>query len=341
MIRFIKSKFSAFKHKNFRYFAIAQLLSQSGKWSHEIARAYLVIQFLGKGYALGLISLITAIPCLFLILPAGTLVDRFNVRRLMILTKSILAITSLSLFLIIHTSELQLWHLIIIGFIEGIVFSLDAPAFSAITVRLVPREDFKQALVLNTVNFHFGRMLGPFIAGLILTSYSPKFVFLYDSLTYLVLLFFLFKVNFLDIARDVHASAKGYLGPIKQLLKYVHKTKSLKFKIAQLYITIFTVLPLSIVIYKVFIKQKFNLAGDDFSFYFSISALGAAMGSVLITFFTPKNPTQLLRFTVPIVFLSILSLPLCKSYVTFQFSDEFWCLFYVNHLYIFNCSSTP
>ncbi|MCB0362512.1 MAG: MFS transporter, partial [Bdellovibrionales bacterium] len=62
MIKFVANRFSPFKHSSFRRYFLVQTISMIGTWSHDLARAWIVVEMLGKAAALGLIMLSVALP---------------------------------------------------------------------------------------------------------------------------------------------------------------------------------------------------------------------------------------------------------------------------------------
>ena len=172
-----------FRNKSFRYFFIAQTLSMIGSWSHDVARSWIIAEATGSAGALGNLNVAVAVPPLFLILRAGVLVDRADVKRIIQWTKSLLGIACIVLAAITQFSHLEMWHLLLFAVIEGLVVSYDSPAFQAVIIRLVPRADFQQAIALNSTNFHTSRMLGPLVGATLMAFSGPALVFLFDGLT--------------------------------------------------------------------------------------------------------------------------------------------------------------
>ena len=80
--------------------------------------------------------------------------------------------------------------------------AFDFPAYQTVAVRLVPREDFQQAIALNSTNFHGARVVGPFIAGLLMAWVGPGAVFFLDGLIYFGLIFVLKSIQLREVQRD-------------------------------------------------------------------------------------------------------------------------------------------
>lgn len=124
MRAFIHSRLAPFKHASFRRYFLVQTLSMIGTWSHDLARAWIVVEMMGKAAALGLLMLSVALPTLILILQGGVLVDKLEVRRLMMATRATLAVSAVTLAALTEFGEIQLWHLLVFGFLEGVSWPL-------------------------------------------------------------------------------------------------------------------------------------------------------------------------------------------------------------------------
>lgn len=316
MIKFVANRFSPFKHSSFRRYFLVQTISMIGTWSHDLARAWIVVEMLGKAAALGLIMLSVALPASIFILYGGVLVDRLDTRKVMITTRSILAISSLALAALTEFGNIQMWQLVIFGFIEGTTMSLDSPAEQALRARLVPRVDFQQAIALSSSNFHLARMMGPLVAGLLMAHSGPALVFLFDGLSYLGLLVVLTSLK-LQIPHPYQVAPtninKRSSSAIFDTFRYLRKNPSLRYRLLQLYLTISLVFPLMMVIFRTFVREKFHLNGAEFGYAFSLPALGALTGALSFALWKPRRPIDTLRYSLPLGICSLISVPLMST----------------------------
>src|SRR3954452_1235698 len=125
MRELLRARLSPFRHRDFRGFFIAQSLSLMGTWSHDLARSWIIVEATGSSGALGNLNTAIAIPCLFLILHGGVLVDRTDLRKLMQWTKCLMGGACLILAALAEFSSLQVWHLMVFAVIEGVIISVD------------------------------------------------------------------------------------------------------------------------------------------------------------------------------------------------------------------------
>lgn len=282
-----------------------------GTMAHEITRSWIIIEMLGKATALGSLQLAIAIPSILLILHAGVIVDRSNVRVIMMVTKGVLAVAALVMTVIVGTGHIQFWHLLIFGLIEGCVTAFDSPAFQALTVRLVPRGDFQQALALNSLNFHGARMLGPLVAGVLMSWVGPASVFLFDGLTYLVLIAILSR---LSLAEAQFAPFKE--PPLSALwdgLSYMARAPLIRYRILQLMVAIMFIYPILSVVMRTYLQRKFQMSAAEFGYVFTVPAIGAMLGALTFAVMKPNQPLRALMIGIPGAIMSLLIQPLMGS----------------------------
>ncbi len=302
MRELLRARLSPFRNRDFRLFFLVQTLSLIGTWSHDLARSWIIVEATQSSGALGNLNMAVAVPCLFLILHGGVLVDRTDVRRLMQKTKALMGLSSLILAFLWESSHLEVWHLLVFAVIEGIIVSFDSPAFQALTVRMVPRADFQQAIALNSTNFHASRMLGPIVAAWLMAWHGPSLVFLFDGLTYFLVAFVLGRVRLQHAPPGLGQELVKAAGPkLREGLAYMINNLSLRFRILQLMLTLACVYPLMMVVFRVYVQQKFSLDAQAFGAVFSFPALGSMAGALTFTVLKPKEPLRALWLGVPLV----------------------------------------
>jgi|GEM_PF-2265560 len=307
MSEILRARLAPFRHRHFRNFFLAQTLSLVGSWSHDLARSWIILSATGSSGALGNINLAIAVPCLFLILQGGVLVDRTDVRKLIIRTKSLLGISALILSALTQYGHIEVWHLLVFGLIEGVIVSYDSPAFQALTVRMVPREDFQQAIALNSTNFHASRTLGPFIAAWLMAWHGPSLVFLFDAVTYFLVALVLTRMEILPRTEIMNLPNRSK--SLRDGLRYIATHPLLRYRILQLMLTISCVFPMMAAVFRAYVQQKFHLNAQEFGAVFSFPAFGSMCGALTFAVLKPRTPIRALFIGVPLVFVLLLVMP--------------------------------
>lgn len=302
----LRARLAPFRHRHFRNFFLAQTLSLVGTWSHDLARSWIIVAATGSSGALGNMNLALAVPCLFLILQGGVLVDRTDIRKLILRTKSLLGVTALILAVITELKHIEVWHLLVFGLIEGIIISFDSPAFQALTVRLVPRGDFQQAIALNSTNYHASRMLGPVVAAWLMAMHGPSLVFLFDAVTYFLVAIVLSRV---DLSAEIMKPVNDARVSLRDGLRYLYNNLSLRYRVAQLMLTIGCAFPITVTVFRAYVQGKFQLDAQQFGAVFSFPAMGAMCGALSFAVFKPAQPIKALILGVPLAFIFMLVVP--------------------------------
>lgn len=192
----IISKLPALKSRNYRLFFIGQGLSLIGTWMTQVASIWLVYKLTSSAWLLGIVGFTSQIPS-FIVMPfAGVLVDRFNRLQVLLAAQILSMLQSFTLAFLTLTGQINIWHIIILSFLQGIFSSFDAPARQAILPELVEQKDaFANAIALNASMFNSARLIGPAIAGLIIARLGAGFCFLIDGISFIAVLTALFSMR--------------------------------------------------------------------------------------------------------------------------------------------------
>jgi len=159
-----------------------------GSWAQRIAQDWLVLELTHSGRDLGLVTGLQFLPSLFLSMYAGSLADRMNKRKLLILTNLGAGLTSLILGLLVVTHHVRIWHVFVLALFLGIFGALDAPVRQAFTSEMVGKSDLANAVSLNSANFNAGRLIGPGLSGLLIAAFHTGPSFLLNASSYIFVL---------------------------------------------------------------------------------------------------------------------------------------------------------
>ena len=165
----------ALRHRDFRWFFAGQGVSQLGTWLQMIATSWLVYHLSGSTLLLGVAAFAQQIPFLVLAPLAGVFVDRFDRRRLLMVTNCIAALQASAMFAVVALGAVQPWHLIAGNLVLGLVNAWDAPARQSILIQLVGgRADLASAIALNSIMMNLARFLGPMVGGVLIAALGER-----------------------------------------------------------------------------------------------------------------------------------------------------------------------
>lgn len=174
----------SFRHRNFRILFAANAVSNIGTWAQRIAQDWLVLQLTHSGTYLGLVTALQFTPVLFLSLHGGALADRFEKRKVLILTNLGGGLSAGILGILVTTHHIHLWHVFLLAFTLGITNAVDAPVRQSFNAEVVGHADVGNAVSLNSANFNAGRLIGPAVSGASIAAFGTGPSFLLNGASY-------------------------------------------------------------------------------------------------------------------------------------------------------------
>jgi MFS family permease len=218
--------FRALSHRNYRYFFFGQIVSVSGTWMQMVAQAWLVLKLTNSGTALGLVIAAQTLPVLIGGAFGGVIADRFDRRRLLVMTQTAAAGLALTLGILTLTGVVELWMVALLAAGLGGVNLLDIPARQAFIMEMVDREDLTNAISLNSVVMNMGRVVGPAIAGVLIVTIGIGFAFLANAITYAAVILGLLAIRQSELYSTPRAPRTP--GQLMEGLRYVWGNPALR-----------------------------------------------------------------------------------------------------------------
>ena len=218
--------FASFAVRNYRWWATGAFVSNIGTWMARVAQDWLVLTVLTNHSAvsLGIVTGLQFAP--FLLAPiGGAIADRYDQRRILIVTQGLLGLNSLILGLLVVTGTAQLWHVYILALLQGMTTAVDNPARQVFVSQVVPPDHLANAVALNSASFNAGRLFGPGIAGLLIAWWGTGPVFLVNAASFLAVLVALTQLDLSGIRSA--RSARGQ-GSVREGIRYVAKRRDLQ-----------------------------------------------------------------------------------------------------------------
>ncbi|MEA2568730.1 MAG: hypothetical protein QOI24_731 [Acidobacteriota bacterium] len=179
------SALRALRHRNFQLFVIGQLISLIGTWMQQVGESWLMYRLTGSATLLGAIGFAGLFPVLVLGPIAGHVADKYDRRRILIITQTAAMVLAFILSALTLTHLIHEWHLFVLATCLGIVNAFDMPARQAFIVQVVEREDLLNAIALNSTMFNGARIVGPAIAGLVVAAVGEGWCFFANGVSYI------------------------------------------------------------------------------------------------------------------------------------------------------------
>ncbi len=179
----------ALRHRNYRLYFAGQSVSLVCTWMQRVAMSWLVYRLTGSPAWLGLVGFAGNLPTFLLAPLAGAWIDRSDKRRLLLATQGLAAAQALTLFLLVATNTVQVWHVLVLSLLLATVNAFDMPGRQSLVVEMVgDRTDLPNAIALNSSMVNAAKLLGPSVAGLAIGAFGEAPCFGLNAASYVAVL---------------------------------------------------------------------------------------------------------------------------------------------------------
>jgi MFS family permease len=210
----------ALRHRNFRLFFCGQSVSLVGTWMTRLATSWLVYRLTGSSFLLGVVSFAGQIPTFLLGPVAGVWIDRWERRKLLLVTQFLAAVQSLMLAGLTLSGRITISEIVGLSVFQGLINAFDMPARQSFLVQMVGgRTDLGNAIALNSTMVNGARLLGPALAGITIAAVGEGYCFLIDGMSYFAVIASLLAMK-LDV-QPPSKSTDSTLVQLKEGWKYV------------------------------------------------------------------------------------------------------------------------
>jgi MFS family permease len=282
--------FAALRFRNYRLYFFSQIVSFSGTWMQGIAQAWLVLQLTGSGTALGTVVAMQFLPTLLLAPYGGVIADRFDKRKLIMVTQSIAGLLALLLGILTLSGTVQLWMVYVIAAGFGAVTAIDNPSRQTFVMEMVGPADIANAVTLNSVVVNAARAIGPAIGGVIIATVGIGQCFVFNAASYLAVIVALLFVR----PSELHPSARSARAPgqLRAGFRYAWNTPTLRTTLVMLAIIgtftyeFTTTLPL-------LSEFTFGAGSSGLATMTALMGAGAVVGGLVVASSGPPTPRRL------------------------------------------------
>jgi len=287
--------FLALQNRDFRLLWTGTLGSYMAMQMVMVSRGYLAYALTGSAAVLGIVSLARGLPQLVFTLFGGVLADRVKKRNLLLVTQIITGGLALITAVLVSTGAIEIWHLIVLGALEGSVFSLNMPARMSFIPELVPPQERMNAIALNSAGMNFTRIFGPALAGFLISVplVGLERVFYFQTACYLLPVAMLFRIK-----PRYAASQKRNAPMLKEFtdgLRYIKRHETLTMLLTIGFIPLLLGFPYQTLL-PVFASDKvLNVGASGLGMMSAVTGVGALAGSLVIASYSHARRRGLLQ----------------------------------------------
>jgi MFS family permease len=304
----------AFQHRNYRLFFAGQSLSLIGTWMQRIAMNWLVYRLTGSVFLLGVVNFTGQVPTLLFAPFAGVLADRYDRHRLLVATQALAMAQAGLIAVLVLTNSVEVWHLVVLGFVLGIVNAFDTPIRQALIVEMIDkREDLGNAIALNSSMVNGARLLGPSIAGMLIATVGEGMCFLLNAVSYVAVIAALLAMTISP--KPIRVTRAHLWREWRDGVTYTFESIPIRSVLLLLAVVSFMGLPYATLL-PVFAQDVLQGGARTLGFLMSAAGMGALVGAI----FLASRDTVLGLETVLVVAAAIFGAGL----IAFSLSRVYW-----------------
>jgi MFS family permease len=320
--------FISLRVPNFRIFAIGHFVAVVALWMQRIAQDWLVLQLSGSVTAVGFTVALQFTPSLVLGPWGGMIADRFAKRRILISCQSMAAVLAAALAVLALSGAIEVWHVYVIAFVLGLVTVLDQPARQVFVHELVGPQYLRNAISVNSTTFQLGGLIGPALAGALLTAVGAGWAFAANAVACCstVTMLLLLRKDELFVS----APAPKRKGMLREGLRYALSKPTIYWPwLMAAFIAVFAMsLP---VLLAAFADHVYGIGAGGYGMLNALVALGALAGAIAST------RRRQLRLRSVVLGAGMYGLMLCLSafapslawFAASMVLSGFWCLMFL------------
>lgn len=274
----MSAMFRSFSSFNYRTWFIGALVSNVGGWMQATAQDWVVLTELtdNDATAMGFTMALQFGPPLVLVSLTGWVADRFDRRKILLLTQTVLMALALGVAALLLTGVMTLPLMFCFALAFGVANAFDAPARQAFVSDMVTVGDASNAVALNSASFNMARLIGPAVGGLLIVAVGTGWVFVINAATFLAMLVALLAIRSRELLPRVKNSGRTGLA---EGFRYVWGRSDLK--VTFLMVFLIGAFGMNFPIYASTMALEFGRQADGYGVLSSVLAIGSLAGALL------------------------------------------------------------
>jgi MFS family permease len=274
-----RETFRSLRVRNFRLFFVGQAISQAGTWMQSVAIVWVVLELTDDGFALGLATAAQFLPILVLGAWSGALSDRVDKHRLLIATQIAFTVLAAAFSVLLLTDTVTLAWMYVLSAVFGTLTALDNPSRRAFVAELVPLREVANVVGLNSALMTGSRVVGPAIAGVLISSVGADWCFVVNAVTYLAVIAALLRMDRSQLRSPARVTRAR--GQVREGLRYVWSEPQLR--LALVLITVVGTFAFNYqIVLPLLAERTFGGGAGAFTLLFSMLSVGSLLGALVV-----------------------------------------------------------
>ena len=263
---------------SFRRYIVGSLISDTGTWMQVMAQAWVMSTLTDKAFLLGMVNFAAGIPTLALTMIGGSVADRFDKRKILIAAQGVQIVLALILGWLVMTGQIQIWHVMLMASLLGICIAFEMPAISALVPELVSREQIAAAVAMDRSVFHGSRLIGPSVAGWMVSSWGAATAFFANAVSFLALIIALLTIP--PRKQGSKEEEEQRRSGMMDGFRYVKSDRIMVLMVALIALTTIFVFPVISVMLPLYVRNVLQLGPGEMGWLMAVSGTGSLAGAL-------------------------------------------------------------
>jgi MFS family permease len=277
-----------------------------------MAQAWLMTTLTSSALMLGLVNLCAGLPMLALTMAGGSAADRFDKRKILLITQYVQIVIAVSIGLLIWTGHIAIWQVFVFAAILGVSNAFEMPTLSALVPELVGREQIQPAISLDRSVFHGSRMIGFSLAGLAIKAWGMASAFFVNAVSFVALIVAILS---LPPRRKGTAEEEEKRGSgIKEGFRYIAKDAPSRAMLVLIATQSLCIFPIITVMMPLYGRLVLHLGPDQVGLLMGASAIGSVVGSLFLIGLPRDKRVPLMMINAAVVTGAILGMSRAPSF---------------------------
>src|SRR5438067_5798105 len=275
-----RKKLDVLRARPFRRYIIGSAISDTGTWMQVMAQGWVMTTLTTSALMLGVVNLCSGLPMLALTMVGGAAADRFDKRKILLITQYVQIGIAGSIGLLIWSGHIAIWQVFIFAAIPGVSNSFEMPTLSALVPELVERHEIQSAISLDRSVFHGSRMVRFSLAGILIKAWGMASAFFANAVSFVVLI-----IAILSLPPRRHGTAEEEekrASGIKEGFRYIANDRPSLAMLVLIATQSFCIFPIITVMMPLYGRLVLHLGADQVGLLMGASAVGSVVGSLFV-----------------------------------------------------------
>ena len=299
----------------FRRYIIGSAISDTGTWMQVMAQGWVMATLTTSAFMLGLVQLYAGLPMLALTMIGGAAADRFDKRKILLITQYVQIAIAISIGWLIWSGNIAIWQIFIFAAILGVSNSFEMPTLSALVPELVKRDEIQGAISLDRSVFHGSRMVGFSLSGILISAWGMASAFFANAFSFVALIIAILSLppRQRGTAQEEEKRASG----IKEGFRYIAKDRPSLAMVMLIATQSVCIFPIITVMMPLYVRLVLHLGADRLGYLMGASAVGSVAGSLFLIGLPRKKRIFLMMACATAVTVAVIGLSQARNfYVT-------------------------